>query len=62
VSAEEGKDKPAAAVPRLRLLVAGLVDSTNLLIDDMARPTSEMARVIGAVANGDLFERMAPPG
>src|SRR5204862_6468335 len=29
------------------------------LIDDMARPTSEMARVIGAVANGDLSERMA---
>src|SRR5258705_10877306 len=25
----------------------------------MARPTSEMARVIGAVANGDLSERMA---
>src|SRR6185369_7298779 len=24
-----------------------LIDSTNLLIDDMARPTSEMARVIG---------------
>src|SRR5262249_46701367 len=36
-----------------------LVDSTNLLIDDLARPTSEMARVIGAVANGDLSERMA---
>src|SRR5437588_13057288 len=35
-----------------------IVDSTNLLIDDMARPTSEMARVIGAVANGDLSERM----
>ena len=34
------------------------VDSTNQLIDDMARPTSEMARVIGGVANGDLSERM----
>ena len=36
-----------------------LVHSANLLIDDMARPTSEMVRVIGAVANGDLSQRMA---
>jgi len=29
--------------------VLRLVDSNNLLIDDMARPTSEMARVNGAL-------------
>ena len=48
-----------AAVPAASGSWLRLVDSTNLLIDDMARPTSEMARVIGAVANGDLSERMA---
>src|SRR5262249_50276780 len=36
-----------------------LVDSVNTLIDDMTRPTAEMARVIGAVANGDLSQTMA---
>ncbi len=36
-----------------------LVDSVNGLIDDLVRPTSEMARVIGAVANGDLSQLMS---
>src|SRR5437660_348845 len=31
----------------------------NVLIEDLLRPTSEMARVIGAVAKGDLSETMA---
>jgi len=31
----------------------------NALIEDLLRPTSEMARVIGAVAKGDLSETMA---
>ncbi len=35
------------------------VDSINGLIDDLGRPTTEMARVIGAVAKGDLSQRMA---
>ena len=48
-----------AAVPAASGSWLRLVDSTNLLIDDLARPPSEMARVIGAVANGDLSERMA---
>ena len=30
------------------------VDSVNDMIDDIVRPTSEMQRVIGAVADGDL--------
>src|SRR5437867_1030664 len=38
---------------------ATLVDSVNTLTDDLARPTSEMTRVIGAVANGDLAVRMS---
>src|SRR5256714_13442625 len=49
----------SAAVPQSAGSWLKLDDSTNWLIDDMTRTTSEMARVIGAVANGDLSERMA---
>jgi HAMP domain-containing protein/CheY-like chemotaxis protein len=59
VVGREGKITHRASVPAASGSWLRLVDSTNLLIDDMARPTSEMARVIGAVANGDLSERMA---
>ena len=34
------------------------VDSVNSLIDDLVRPTSEMQRVIGAVAGGDLSKKI----
>ncbi|MEK6279524.1 MAG: HAMP domain-containing protein [Acidobacteriota bacterium] len=59
VVGKEGKIVHRASVPAASGSWLRLIDSTNLLIDDMARPTSEMARVIGAVANGDLSERMA---
>ena len=36
-----------------------IVNSVNTLIDDLVRPTTEMARVIGAVAKGDLSQSMA---
>ncbi|MBW3542104.1 MAG: hypothetical protein KY476_17680, partial [Planctomycetes bacterium] len=35
------------------------VDAVNGLIDDLVEPTIEVARVIGAVARGDLSQRMA---
>ena len=35
------------------------IDSVNQLIDDLVHPTSETARVIGAVAKGDLSQAMA---
>src|SRR5690349_12430282 len=35
------------------------VESVNDLIDDLVHPTSETARVIGAVAQGDLSQMMA---
>ena len=35
---------------------ATAVDTVNELIEDLVRPTSDMARVIGAVANGDLSQ------
>ena len=34
------------------------VESVNALISDLGQPTTEMARVIGAVAKGDLTQRM----
>src|ERR1044072_1455170 len=59
VVGKEGKIMHRAAVPAAAGSWLRLVDSTNLLIDDMARPTSETAGVIGAAGNGDLSERMA---
>ena len=38
---------------------AGEVDSMNTLLDDLVRPTTEVARTIGAVAKGDLGQSMA---
>ncbi len=38
---------------------ATTITSVNTLIDDLVRPTTEMARVIGAVAKGDLSQSMA---
>ena len=35
------------------------IDSINALIDGLARPTTEVARVIDAVAEGDLSQKMA---
>ena len=38
---------------------AGSIHSVNMLIDDLVHPISETARVIGAVAKGDLSQNMA---
>ena len=38
---------------------ASTLDAVNDLIEDLVRPNAEMARVIGAVANGDLTQTMA---
>ena len=35
------------------------LDAVNELVDDMVQPTTEVARVIGAVAQGDLSQNMA---
>src|SRR5205085_1341194 len=35
------------------------IDAVNGLIDDLVRPTTEVARVIDAVAEGDLTQKMA---
>src|SRR5664279_45199 len=38
---------------------SGSVESVNSLIDALVRPTSEMQRVIGAVAGGDLTKKVS---
>ncbi len=38
---------------------AGSLESVNSLIDALVRPTSEMQRVIGAVADGDLSKKVS---
>src|SRR6476620_6823306 len=38
---------------------SGPIDAVNSLIDDLVRPTSEMQRVIGAVADGDLSKKVS---
>ncbi len=38
---------------------AASVESVNSLIDDLVRPTIEMQRVIGAVADGDLSKKVS---
>ena len=39
--------------------MGGVEHAVNSLIDDLGRPTSEIARVIEAVADGDLSQHMA---
>ena len=48
----------SAASLRRRRAASGResIDSVNALIDDLVHPTSETARVIGAVAQGDLSQ------
>ncbi|MBO0723471.1 MAG: HAMP domain-containing protein, partial [Blastocatellia bacterium] len=59
VVGKEGKITNRAAPPVFDGSWVSLIESVNTLIDDLAQPTNEMARVIGAVANGDLSQTMA---
>ena len=56
---KEGRLKKRAATSDVRGFWAESVESVNSLIDDLVHPTSEVARVIGAVAQGDLSKSMA---
>jgi HAMP domain-containing protein/signal transduction histidine kinase/CheY-like chemotaxis protein len=59
VVGKEGKIKQRAQIGSRSGAWAGTIDSVNNLISDLVHPTSEMARVIGAVAKGDLSKSMA---
>ena len=59
VVGKEGKLKQRASLSETRGFWGQSIESVNALIDDLVHPTSEMARVIGAVAKGDLSKTMA---
>src|SRR5207247_1844747 len=59
VVGKEGKLKQRASLREQRGFWGESVESINSLIDDLVHPTSEVARVIGAVAQGDLSKSMA---
>src|SRR5687768_11716496 len=56
---EQGKISQRVALDGGKGTWLTMVDSINGLISDLIWPTSEMARVIGAVAKGDLSQTMA---
>ncbi len=55
----EGRLSARASVGDVRGSWAASIDSVNALIADLVHPTTETARVIGAVAKGDLSQTMA---
>ena len=59
VVGREGHLTQRASVPGVVGGWSTIISSVNTLIDDLVRPTTEMARVIGAVAKGDLSQTMA---
>ncbi len=56
---KEGRITERATVSGAGGAWAASVTSVNTLIGDLVQPTSEVARVIGAVAKGDLSQTMA---
>ncbi|TKS64570.1 MAG: hybrid sensor histidine kinase/response regulator [Nitrospira sp.] len=55
---KEGRLKQRMSMPGARGGWAESVVSINTLVDDLVRPTTEIARTIGAVAKGDLGQSM----
>jgi methyl-accepting chemotaxis protein len=55
---EEGRLRQRMTLPGATGGWAVDVESINTLIDDLVRPTTEIARTIGAVAKGDLGQSM----
>src|SRR4026207_2095675 len=54
-----GNIKQRAAMPSAEGQWANAIESVNTLVSDLVQPTTEVARVIGAVAKGDLSQSMA---
>ncbi|MEX0805158.1 MAG: HAMP domain-containing protein, partial [Candidatus Binatia bacterium] len=59
VVGKEGRLSQRATLPGAAGAWRSRVNAVNHLIDDLVRPTTEMARVIGAVAKGDLTQTVA---
>src|SRR4030095_16177187 len=59
VVGKEGRLGQRAALPNARGAWQSCVESLHELIVDLVQPTTEVGRVIGAVASGDLTQKMA---
>src|SRR5689334_21239823 len=59
VVGKEGRITQRASLGDVSGSWGAAIDSVNDLISDLVHPTSETARVIGAVAQGDLSQMMA---
>ena len=55
---KEGRVKQRISLPGAVGDWAAMADSINILVDDLVRPTADVARTIGAVAKGDLSQSM----
>ena len=55
----DGRITERASMPESAGAWKGSTEAINDLIDDLVRPTAEFARVIDAVARGDLSQKMA---
>jgi HAMP domain-containing protein/CheY-like chemotaxis protein/GAF domain-containing protein len=58
VVGKEGKLNQRAAIPPSGGSWVVIAESVNSLVSDLVQPTNEIARVIGAVAKGDLSRKM----
>src|SRR5204862_2237025 len=58
VVGKEGKLTHRAVLPRATGSWSECIDSVNGLVTDLVQPTADFSRVIGAVARGDLSQRM----
>src|SRR5207245_2871347 len=54
----EGKIRHRASLPGATGGLADCIDSVNSLVGDLIQPITDVSRVIGAVAKGDLSQRM----
>ena len=59
VVGKDGRIRQRASLGQVSGAWAEALGSVNNLVEDLAQPTTEMARVIGAVARGDLSHNMA---
>src|SRR5881296_4019445 len=59
VVGKEGRIRQRASLPMASGSWSACVDSVNTLIADLVQPTTEVARVIGAVAKGDVSQTNA---
>ena len=59
VVGKAGNIRQRATMPSAEGQWANAIESVNTLVSDLVQPTTEVARVIGAVAKGDLSQSMA---